>query len=105
MMGVFIHDNPKIFPDPDVFRPERWLESPAERISLEKYLCNFSKGTRACLGMNLSRAQITMTLAKVVRIFDFELFKTDRSDVEMAQDYITPMPLPDSKGVRVIVER
>ena len=40
--------------------------------------------------MNLSRAEITMTLAKVVGIFDFELFEMDRSDVEMVQDYITP---------------
>ena len=104
MTAVFVHNNPKIFPEPDVFKPERWLKSPAERASLEKYLCNFSKGTRACLGMNLGRAEITMALAKVIGVFDFELFETDRSDVEMAQDFVAPMPRPDSKGVRVIVK-
>jgi cytochrome P450 len=104
MTGVFIHDNPRLFPEPAAFRPERWLLPPAERASLEKYLCNFSKGMRACLGMNLGRAEVTMTLAAVVRAFELELFQTDRSDVEMAHDYITPMPPSDSKGVRVLVK-
>jgi cytochrome P450 len=104
MTGVFIHDNPDLFPEPAVFKPERWLLPPTARASLEKYLCNFSKGTRACLGMNLGRAEVTMTLAAVVRSFELELFQTDQSDVEMAHDFVTPMPRSDSKGIRVVIK-
>lgn len=40
-----------VFPDPDLFRPERWLEGSAEDIKArEKGLISFSKGSRGCLG-------------------------------------------------------
>jgi benzoate 4-monooxygenase len=35
--------------DPDVFRPERWLESPERRKNLLGYLLAFGKGPRACV--------------------------------------------------------
>ena len=47
-----IHHDPEIFPDPLAFKPERWLQptlKSGER--LDKYLCSFSKGPRACLGI------------------------------------------------------
>ena len=44
--------DPSIFPDPDVFRPERWLDSPPEQIQLmEKYFIPFGRGSRMCVGM------------------------------------------------------
>ena len=81
MSSVFIHDNPDLFPDPKTFRPERWIEP--DSVRLEKYLCNFSKGTRACVGINLAKAEIHLTLAKLFRSFDMELYETDRSDVDL----------------------
>ena len=45
-----IHVDPEIWPDPDKFKPERWLD-PAESARLYKYLVSFSKGSRMCLGI------------------------------------------------------
>lgn len=42
-----LHMDPKIFPEPFSFRPERWIENPR----LTKYQFAFSKGTMGCLGM------------------------------------------------------
>lgn len=44
-----------------------------------------------------------MALAGVFRNFNFELYETDSSDVELAHDFFLPSPKLDSKGVRVKV--
>ena len=45
-----------------------------------------------------------MTLAAVFRNFEFELYRTDLSDVELAHDFFLPSPRLDSEGVRVKVK-
>lgn len=49
--SYFILTNPKLFPDPFAFRPERWLKDGQYNRSLDKYLVNFGRGSRQCLGM------------------------------------------------------
>lgn len=50
MSSWMMHRNPKIFPDPDTFLPERWLD-PANAGKLEKSFVAFSRGSRQCLGI------------------------------------------------------
>ncbi|DAA74422.1 TPA_exp: putative Cytochrome P450 pisatin demethylase [Trichophyton benhamiae CBS 112371] len=50
MSSWTMHRNQDIFPDPDKFDPSRWLD-PKVSAELEKYLVAFSKGSRACVGM------------------------------------------------------
>ena len=103
MTSIFMHDNPQYFPNPEVFDPDRWLENDSQR-RLGKYLVNFSKGTRSCLGVNLAKAEILLTIAAIFHRFDMELFETDSSDVEIIHDYFNPLPKDDSKGVRVMIK-
>lgn len=42
-----IHDNPELFPSPDQFIPERWLEND----DLDHWLVVFGKGSRSCIGL------------------------------------------------------
>jgi cytochrome P450 len=44
--------SPDIFPNPTVFQPERWIDAAGKfDYALEKkYLVNFGRGTRQCLG-------------------------------------------------------
>jgi cytochrome P450 len=103
MTSILMHDNPQLFPNPREFSPERWLKgNPGGR--LDKYLVNFSKGTRACLGLNLAHAEIYLTLANVFSQFDLELYETTWDDVEVVHDFFNPSPRLDSKGVRVLVK-
>jgi cytochrome P450 len=52
MSAVHVHKNPDLFPEPDTFAPERWLDSAGKRRKdLDKYILSFSKGTRQCLGI------------------------------------------------------
>lgn len=46
MSAYLIHMDPKIFENPNEWRPERWIKDP----KLNRYLFAFSRGSRICLG-------------------------------------------------------
>jgi len=102
------HLDPEIFPSPDEFRPERWLEPGADRK--KKYLANFSKGSRVCLGKDLAKAEIVYTLSMMVRRWvgvegnGIELFETTQRDVEVEHDFFSPFSSDESLGVRVLLK-
>ncbi len=50
MSSWMMHRDPNIWPEPEKFLPERWLD-PVDGKNLDKYLVNFSKGSRQCIGM------------------------------------------------------
>jgi cytochrome P450 len=58
------------FPDPEVFRPERWLQRqlPPEALPFAP----FGNGPRFCPGRNLSMLESTMVTSVLSRAFDFE---------------------------------
>jgi cytochrome P450 len=97
----FVLMNPSIFPDPETFRPERWLD---KEKRLERYLVSFGKGSRQCLGMNLAYAELYLTIATLVSRFDFELYETGIRDVKIKHDFFVAAPELGSKGVRVTVK-
>ena len=49
-------------------------------------------------------AQLYAGFATIFLRHDFELFETDRSDVDFDIDMVVAHPRRDSKGVRVIVK-
>lgn len=111
MTGLLIHHSPVYFEDPMEFRPRRWIDNP----SLDEYLVPFSRGTRACVGMNLANAELYLVLAAVFSRYGssevrfekdhgyLELYDTSYKDIEIIGDGVTPLYRPDSNGVRVVV--
>jgi hypothetical protein len=101
MDSYHMHTNPHIFPDPFVFRPERWLNDPRGpdgRQPLTHYLTTFGSGSRICIAMHLAYMELYVTLATILRRHEFQLFGTDRSDVEFALEMLAPMPHWGSRG-------
>lgn len=88
-----INNDEKLFPDPQAFRPERWIDLD-ERKRLSKYLLPFGRGTRPCLGMDIAYAEIYLTFARLFSPncgFRMELYDTNfERDVEIFHDYFTP---------------
>jgi cytochrome P450 len=106
MTPYFLHMNPNLFPQPRKFDPERWLgKDPKEIERLQKYIGNFGRGSRQCVGMRLAYAEIYLTLGYLFRRLgsELKLFDTQRErDVDYVHDYFIPAPHFNSKGVRVV---
>lgn len=70
--------NSDIYPEPFIFRPERWLTkeddpegSSADEVALaESGHCAFSTGTRGCIGKNLAWLEMQIVLAKMIHGFE-----------------------------------
>lgn len=81
MSAYIIHHNEDIFPSPNSFIPERWLEDEnsgelGNLQEMNKFLVTFSRGPRSCLGINLAWMELYLIIAYLVRRFDFETTTT-----------------------------
>ncbi|KIW28417.1 uncharacterized protein PV07_08084 [Cladophialophora immunda] len=116
MTGMLLHLDETVFPAPLSFNPDRWLDGPAS-AAREKSLVPFSRGARQCVGVDLARAEIFLTLAMVFRVYGspevkmkgdrgaLELFETDwASDVEIVGDGVAPLNRKGSRGIRIKVK-
>ncbi|RKP05868.1 cytochrome P450 [Thamnocephalis sphaerospora] len=68
---VDIHTVDDIFPEPYAFSPERWDASNHLLADMKQALLTFSMGPRACIGRNLAWLELRLTLAMLLRRFDF----------------------------------
>jgi cytochrome P450 len=64
------HRDGRYFPDPEAFRPERWLDGLADRIPKYAYY-PFGGGPRVCIGAQFARMEAALILATVGRQFRF----------------------------------
>ncbi|KAK3210380.1 hypothetical protein GRF29_44g2555326 [Pseudopithomyces chartarum] len=101
-----LHHNPKYFPDPFEFKPERWITKDGKRnVPLEKYILSFSMGSRICLGINLAICEMNLLVAALtLRVLPkMRLYETTADDVNYDHDLMLPMPRKGSKGIRAVV--
>ncbi|EJT99156.1 cytochrome P450 [Dacryopinax primogenitus] len=70
-----IHRDPRYWTEPNAFRPERWLpEGVMEGWHHDtRAFVPFSYGPYSCIGRNLGRQEIRLTIAAVIQRFDFQL--------------------------------
>ena len=66
------HRDPKYFPDPEDFRPERWEDGLAKRIPKFAYY-PFGGGQRMCVGNNFALMEAAIILAAVGQRYRFTL--------------------------------
>ncbi|RAL08873.1 cytochrome P450 [Aspergillus homomorphus CBS 101889] len=85
--AYFIHRDPTLFPEGDTFNPDRWLQGEKSE-HLKRYMVAFSKGSRACVGINLAYNELYLALAYFVRRFDFELYDTTPEDMELVAETV-----------------
>ncbi|KAK4498266.1 hypothetical protein PRZ48_010923 [Zasmidium cellare] len=84
-----IHREPGLYPDPDSFKPERWLESsyPTYREPLTTYpnLHNYSAfgfGRRICPGQNIAERSLYLLTARIAWACDVGKAEKDGVEVE-----------------------
>jgi cytochrome P450 len=93
---VALHHREDVYPDPDRFRPERFIENKAGTYTW----IPFGGGVRRCLGASLAMAEQRVVLDEIARRTD--MVAASRRSETGRQRNVTTIP---SKGGRVIVER
>ncbi|KAJ5160262.1 Benzoate 4-monooxygenase cytochrome P450 [Penicillium canariense] len=101
--NYFVHMDSTLFPEPEKFDPERWVYAAEKGKNLNRFIVAFTKGSRQCLGINLAYAEIYMTLAHIVRRFDFMPFETTVDDLAVYREQGVGLPKSGSFSVKAIV--
>ncbi|KAK4108835.1 cytochrome P450 [Canariomyces notabilis] len=95
--------NPKRYPDPDSFRPERWLEPgwPTYQTPLTKYptlkgMSSFGWGQRQCLGMAVTQDELVVACGALAWCFNLK----PKRDPVTGEHF--PVPLDKSNSLLII---
>lgn len=93
-----MHRDPRFWPDPERFDPERWRgDAPAGRPKFAYF--PFGGGTRICIGEQFAWMELTLVLATIAR----------RWRMRLVPDHpVVPQPtvtLRAKHGIRVVLER
>ncbi|KAI0199664.1 cytochrome P450 [Astrocystis sublimbata] len=90
----------EVFPQPDLFLPERWLEKTGE-LDRKRLFFAFASGGRGCIGKHLALAEIKILLRDFYSRFTTypDESMTDE-DMEMADQLISSQP----KGKRCLLK-
>lgn len=62
--AYFLHQNPDVFPNPQEFQPERWLDPTPEMLRDSFY---FGMGARQCIARNLASAELYWAAEALVK--------------------------------------
>lgn len=60
------HSDPALWSDPDVFRPERYLEQPDAPVF------SFGTGTRMCVAVTLANRELFLIFLRLISCFTIE---------------------------------
>jgi cytochrome P450 len=90
-----MHRRPEIYPDPDAFRPERFLETPPGTYTW----IPFGGGVRRCLGAQFAQLEMKTVLRTILR--NAALRPTTAKPERMARRAITFVP---ERGGRVVLD-
>jgi cytochrome P450 len=93
--SYLVHHNPEVYPDPKVFRPERFLDRKSDPYTFFP----FGGGVRRCLGMAFAQFEMKVVLAEVLgRV---KLRKARPGPAKVTVRVFTFAP---EKGVEVVLE-
>jgi cytochrome P450 len=99
---VGIHHNPAIYPEPDRFLPERFIE---RTYSIFEFL-PFGGGHRRCLGAGLAEYSMRIALAEIAQHWEFESASVDRDirhDIAMGPRRGVPLHILERRNQQKMV--
>eukprot|EP00656_Telonema_subtile_P025635 TRINITY_DN2767_c0_g1_i2.p1 TRINITY_DN2767_c0_g1~~TRINITY_DN2767_c0_g1_i2.p1 ORF type:complete len:540 (+),score=156.64 TRINITY_DN2767_c0_g1_i2:201-1820(+) len=70
--------DPELYPNPEQFRPERWLLEGKFKAPSQFEYPVFQAGPRVCLGTNFALMEATVATTKLLQSFDFELASPEK---------------------------
>ncbi|KAK0660136.1 cytochrome P450 [Cercophora samala] len=106
MSAWMLNTDPEVYPDPLVFRPERWLPG-NHKPEMDRNFASLGKGSRTCLGIHLVYVFMRHLLAAMFgpgEKPELRLFETEESDVATAVSGLSGLAKKGARGLRVVVE-
>jgi hypothetical protein len=107
MSSYWMHRDPQVFPEPDKFKPERWLHAEKNQDPrTTEYLVPYGRGSRDCLGKYLSYMGLCLIVFELYRpgALKLELFHTDEDTIKMGRGYLFVLPEKECEGVKALVK-
>lgn len=91
-----IHRNKDLYPDPDTFNPDRWIDKsdPEQLRRLRAYTIPFSQGSRACIGRHIAIVELQIMISTLVRRYDMSLSRPGQVLEIFDRFNANPGPLP-----------
>lgn len=95
-----LHRHPLYWDDPDVFRPERWINVSEEERNRRRFAyLPFSAGGRNCIGQNFATFEALMIVAPLVRAFCIQVAPSQRNIEFTFTSFVTMKTKPNLKIV------
>jgi cytochrome P450 len=91
------HRDPRWFPEPDRFRPDRWNEESAAKLPRFAYF-PFGGGPRVCIGAGFAMMEATLLLAAIAQKYRMHLAPNQRVEP------LASITLRPKNGIRVELE-
>ena len=92
--------DPRFFPDPERFDPERWREDPVRSGKIPRFAYfPFGGGPRVCVGASFAMMEVTLLLAMIQQRFHLEI--VPGHPIEL----FASVTLRPKHGIRVIPQR
>jgi len=86
------HRDPDAFPDAEKFDPYRWLRKQRKADAMNELFMPFSKGSRACLGINLAYMELKVTVATLLGRYQVRLASDMQPDDMEMRDHFLIFP-------------
>ncbi|XP_030034188.2 cytochrome P450 6B2 [Manduca sexta] len=84
--------DPKYFPEPEVFRPERFLGEEKLKINPHVYM-PFGGGPRFCIGMRFAKMQMLAGLVTILKNYRVEMDSSTPQEVQFDPRILVTQPL------------
>ncbi len=88
-----VHMNPEIFPEPEKFKPSRFIEN--GHLVNTQYVLQFSTGPRKCIGSMMARSEFFLLISNILQSFTL---KPPKGAPGVSSDTFTPDP--DMFGIK-----
>jgi len=91
-------------PNPDEFRPERFLEKEVDFKGTDYEFIPFGSGRRMCPGMRLGAAMLEVPYANLLLSFNFKLPNGMKPD-DINMDVMTGLAMHKSQHLKLVPEK
>ncbi|OLN87424.1 Trichodiene oxygenase 4 [Colletotrichum chlorophyti] len=95
-LNLLEHD-PALYPEPNVFKPERWLGTSEDAKAARSHSVTFGTGTRTCLGQHIAHRVLRKAVACLAYNFNLSLWDEKQDRLE-GYRYLDTYPKKGHEG-------